>query len=80
MTPEFGLDEDELKEAAEVIRRSPPGTYKLRKLYGDLWIMKRSPTTFGIRFRASVDSERLKGIIFRDTTKSNHNRYDVLPR
>jgi hypothetical protein len=59
---EFGLSADEIAEAERVIRRAPADLYTLVKLYGADWDTKRSPTTFGARFKASVVAGRLSGI------------------
>ena len=77
MTPESGLDEDEVQEAVALIRRAAPGIYTLPKLYGPLWDGKASPTAFGTRFKASVDAGQLAGISFRGKSSANHARYEV---
>ncbi len=77
MTLENGLNEDELKEAAEVIGRAKPGTYTARKLYGSAWFAKSDPNNFGTRLKASVNAKQLPGITFLRTDTANAARYLV---
>ena len=75
---EFQLDEVELADAAEVVRGAMPGTYTLKQLYGPRWKAIASPTTFGMRFKASVEAGRLQGIELRaQKTSSNAICYTV---
>jgi hypothetical protein len=75
LTLEFGLNEDELKEAAEMISRAKPGTYTARRLYGSAWIAKSDPHGFGTRLKASVNARKLPGITFLRTDTANAARY-----
>jgi len=77
----FDLSPDELREAEQVIRRSPPGVYTLAKLYGPDWDTKVSPTTFGGRFKAAVSAKRLVGIsVHPHRTGANAIQYRVHDR
>lgn len=81
MVEEFGLSDEELREAAEVIRRSKPGRYTLPKLYGQHWDAKVSPTTFGGRFKAAVTAGLVEGItIVPEKTGENHVQYELPAR
>ena len=78
MAKEYGLTADELAEAERVIRRAPAGLYTLKKLYGDDWNSKASPTTFGARFAASIVAKRLSGIaLHSEKTRANALQYRV---
>lgn len=77
----FDLSPDELREAEQVIRRSPPGLYTLAKLYGSDWDTKVSPTTFGGRFKVAVSEKRLSGIsLHPHSTGANALQYRVHDR
>lgn len=75
---EFELNQDELSEATEIIRKAPAGTYTLKKLYGPVWNKIESPTNFGGRFKASVEAGRLAKVELQaEKTGSNAARYIV---
>lgn len=56
------LSKQELIIAKKIIANTHTGEYKLKKLYGDIWITIKSPTTFGKRFKESVLLGQLKNI------------------
>ena len=78
MVEESILSDEELKEAADLIRSAAPGLYTLKQLYGSAWKSKLPPTSFGTRFRMSVQQGHLVGIVFHEKTSSNHAQYNVL--
>jgi hypothetical protein len=78
MAKEFKLSNEELQEAAVVVRRSPLGVYTLANLYGSLWRTKVSPTNFGSRFKASVIAGQVAGItVLPQKTGANAVQYQV---
>lgn len=81
MTDEFELSADEISEARSIIARARPGLYTLANLYGPEWKAKRSPTTFGARFKATVMRGSLPGIeLHPQKTGANALQYTVYGR
>lgn len=73
--------EEELREAAEVIRCWPPGIYTAPELYGPIWDEKTLPKVFGRRFKKAVAAGRLSGIAVHPVrTTDNKTQYDVWDR
>lgn len=73
--------DEELKEAAEVIRSWPPGTYTAPVLYGRTWDDKAQPKTFGRRFKRAVATGQLTGITILPTkTYDNKTQYKIWDR
>ena len=75
---EFELTRDELETAQKVIDVAMPGVYTLKKLYGKGWDKEFSPTTFGTRFKKSVEEGQLSSIALHDKkTGANAVQYTV---
>lgn len=72
------LNNKEIYFAQQVINDSTPGPYELKDLYGDLWDQVDSPTTFGARFKKTVEAGELEGIVWKDRRSNNHQVYEVL--
>jgi len=71
------LSSEEIAQAQEIINKCPSGTYVLTKLYGEEWADVKSPTTFGRKFRATVDAGHLKRIKYFDCKTNNHIIYEI---
>ena len=72
------LNNKEIYFAQQAINDSTPGPYELKDLYGDLWDQVDSPTTFGARFKKTVEAGELEGIVWKDRRSNNHQVYEVL--
>ncbi len=73
--------DEELQEAAEVIRRWPPGIYTAPVLYGRNWDEKALPKVFGRRFKKAVATGRLTGLTIHPMrTSDNKTQYEVWGR
>jgi len=72
------LTPEEISLAQSIINNSPPGFYELRELYGSQWLKISSPTTFGKRFKETVNTTCLLKNIKQKTLKSdNHHTYEI---
>ena len=56
------LNEKQLKFAQVLINDLKPGVYSAKEIYGSSWNRIEVPTTFGAKFKASVDGKLLKSI------------------
>ena len=74
---ELKLNAGELKTAQALIDKSAPRTTTLRKLYGNAWTSKESPTDFGTKFRASVATGELRDIEHVGKNSANALLYSI---
>ncbi len=72
------LSNKEILFVKKVIKKRKPGLYELKDLYGDLWEEIDSPTTFGARFKRTVEAGEIEGIAWKDRKSNNHQLYEVL--
>lgn len=73
------LNPAEISKAQEIITRSQPGIYELKDLYGSLWSSVASPTTFGKRFKKTVQAGHLQQIkLLAPPKTNNHYTYEII--
>jgi len=78
MKKEKLLEGDEIAEAQILIDHTPPGTYKLKELFGSHWEDIDNPTVYGTKFLATVEKKLLSGIEAGKKTSDNAQTYLVL--
>ena len=73
------LNPTEIAQAQAILNKIPAGTYEISKIYGSAWSRVKSPTTFGAKFKKTVQAHLLRRIELNISTpkSNNHNIYDV---
>jgi hypothetical protein len=71
------LSSTEITQAQTLIDNTPIGVRELKKIYGSNWKTINSPTTFGKKFKETVNQGLLKNIKFDDTQGDNHACYEI---
>jgi len=71
------LTEEELELCRIVREASLPGAYTLSEFLADVWEYIRDKTNFGKRFRKSVETGQLSGVVRSGRTITNHQVYTV---
>lgn len=71
------LTDIELQTACMHIASMPAGTYELRQIYGAAWASINNPTLFGARFKSSVASGQINGIVLGLPKTNNHQTYCI---
>ena len=71
------LTTDEIILAQSIINRASAGVYELRNLYGAEWKKISSPTSFGARFKETVNGGYLKQIKPNSLKTNNHHTYEI---
>ena len=72
------LNPTEILIAQELINKKPRGIYELKEIYGSIWSSVGPPTTFGTRFKETVETGRLKLIELKPKKTDNHQTYEIL--
>ena len=71
------LDDIELKLAKTIISKTASGTYELKDIYLERWALV-TPTSFGKKFKASVEAGHINNISLVNNPKSNnHHTYII---
>jgi hypothetical protein len=71
------LNPEEIMFAQTLINRSTIGIYELRDIYGSDWLKIASPTTFGARFKETVNAGYIERIKISKLKTNNHNTYEI---
>lgn len=71
------LSQEELHEAQCLINSMSCGIYELKEIYGGQWAKVATHTTFGKKFKLSVDSNFLKNIQAVSKKSNNHWLYKI---
>jgi uncharacterized protein DUF1413 len=73
------LTKEEIAQAVAIVRVHSHGTFELRQIYGAKWEAISSPTTFGKRFKATVEAGLIPGIhVSQQRRRSdNHHTYTI---
>lgn len=71
------LKQSEIVQAQEIIDLASPGNYKLKELYGSKWSTVESPTSFGAKFKETVQAGYLHKIWHDLIDSDNSNVYTV---
>ena len=74
------LSQSQIDEAQAIINGTKSGTYELRDIYGGLWRAIQSPTSFGMKFKATVVAGLLSNIKIHERKTNNHHTYEVLEK
>ncbi len=71
------LDQDELKLVEEIRLTAVDGLYRLSELFGEAWVFIIHKTSFGIRFKRTVEAGLIPGVTLYAKTVENHRVYLV---
>ena len=71
------LNPAELLQAQEIINKTSKGVYVLKDIYGPVAWAGVVPTTFGNRFKETVETGLLNRIELRLKKTDNHQRYEI---
>ena len=72
------LPQSQIDEAQAIVNDTRAGIYELRDIYGDLWELVQNPTSFGMKFKATVVAGLLCNIKLCEKKTNNHHTYEVL--
>ena len=67
----------EIGQAQALIEKLPAGVYVIKEIYGDQWNSVSSPTSFGAKFKATVEAGLLTGIQVGKLKSDNHRKYTI---
>jgi len=71
------LTEAETAAMKELLKSTTTGSYELKELLGEAWATVPDPTSYGQRFKASVEAGALPGVRGVGRGSDNHHRYEV---
>ena len=71
------LTEEEIMLAQFIINQKSCGVYELRNIYAQEWEKIKHPTSFGAKFKKSVDNKELDGIRRISLKSNNHHTYEI---
>ncbi|ABK43885.1 hypothetical protein Mmc1_1374 [Magnetococcus marinus MC-1] len=71
------LKVEEITKAQSLIDAISQGVYELSELYGKEWKHIQSPTSFGGKFKSTVEAGLLKRICIGEKKSNNHQTYRV---
>jgi len=74
------LSQSQIDEAQAIINDTRAGIYELRDIYVDLWESVQNPTSFGMKFKATVVASLLFNIKLCKKKTNNHYTYEVLKK